>query len=132
MTRNKDFEKLNQKKINKIPSKALLEYQVNIVFDPRDKIFVARAPELENCHTHGRTPEEAISNAQEAIKLWIETAKEKKIPIPPPTNRRQFSGKFILRASSELHATLAKEAIRRGKSMNDLVVSLLKNSLAKT
>ena len=45
----------------------VLEYQVNIAFDPRDGIFVARVPELENCHTHGKTAEEALSNAREAI-----------------------------------------------------------------
>ena len=83
---------MNRKKINKISSKFLFEYQVNITYDPRDKIFIAQVPELENCHTHGRTPEEAISNAQEAIQLWIETAKEKKIPIPSSIHRRQFSG----------------------------------------
>ena len=35
----------------------VLEYQVNIAFDPKDKIYVARVPELDNCHTHGSTPE---------------------------------------------------------------------------
>lgn len=47
----------------------VLEYQVNIAFDPRDKIYVARVPELDNCHTHGATPEEALKNAKEAIEL---------------------------------------------------------------
>ena len=60
----------------------VLEYQVNLAYDPRDRIYVARVPELENCHTHRTTPEEALANAREAIELWLETAKEKKIPIP--------------------------------------------------
>ena len=102
-----------------------LEYQVNLSFDSRDNIYVARVPELENCHTHGATPEEAISNAKEAIELWLETAREQRIPIPEPLGRKKFSGKFVVRAPEELHATLAQEALRRGKSMNELAVELL-------
>jgi predicted RNase H-like HicB family nuclease len=111
--------------------KMALEYQVNIAFDPRDNIFVARVPELENCHSHGYTPEEALCNAQEAIELWLETAKKQKIPIPLPMSRRKFSGKFVLRTPEELHAHLAEESIRRGKSMNDFVVELLSDALKR-
>ena len=102
-----------------------LEYQVNVSFDPRDQIYVARVPELENCHAHGTTPEEAIQNAKEVIDLWLETAREKKIPIPEPMGRKKFSGKFVVRAPEDLHASLAQEALRRGKSMNELAVELL-------
>lgn len=102
-----------------------LEYQVNLSFDPRDSIYVARVPELENCHSHGTTPEEAIRNVKEAIDLWLETARNENIPIPEPLGRKKFSGKFVVRAPEDLHATLAQEALRRGKSMNELAVELL-------
>lgn len=102
-----------------------LEYQVNLSFDPRDSIYVARVPELENCHSHGDTPEEAIRNVKEAIDLWLETARDENIPIPEPLGRKKFSGKFVVRAPEDLHATLAQEALRRGKSMNELAVELL-------
>jgi len=106
-----------------------LEYQVNIVFDSRDNVYVARVPELENCHTHGSTPEEALRNAEEAIELWLETARDNDIDIPEPLSRKKYSGKFIVRTPEELHATLAQEALRRGKSMNELAVELLRKSL---
>ena len=108
-----------------------LEYQVNISYDSRDDIYVARVPELENCHTHGSTPEEAIKNAKEAIELWLETARERKIAIPEPLGRKKFSGKFVVRAPEDLHASLAKEALRRGKSMNELAVELLSKVLKR-
>jgi predicted RNase H-like HicB family nuclease len=109
-----------------------LEYQVNIAFDPRDKIYVARVPELENCHTHGATPEEALGNAKEAIELWIETAEKRRKPVPEPTSRKTFSGKFVLRMSPELHALLAKQALQSGKSMNELAEEILDSGLKKT
>ena len=117
------------KKVKKIE---VLEYQVNIAFDPRDKIYVARIPELENCHTHGATPEDALKNARDAIELWIETAEKRRKPIPEPTSRRKFSGKFVLRTSPELHAALAKQALQNGKSMNELAEEILDNALKKT
>ena len=110
----------------------VLEYQVNIAFDPRDKIYVARVPELENCHTHGSTPEEALTHAQEAIELWIETAQKRRKPVPEPMSRKKFSGKFVLRTTPELHAALAKHALQTGKSMNELAEELLGSGLKKT
>lgn len=109
----------------------VLEYQVNISFDPRDEIYVARVPELENCHSHGSSPEETLTNVREAIELWLETAKRKKIHIPDPVTRKTFSGKFILRTSPEMHADLVKKALQKGKSMNELAVELIDSGLRK-
>ena len=43
---------------------------------------------LPGCAAHGVSQEEALSNAQEAIGLWIETAQEFGEPVPEPTGRR--------------------------------------------
>jgi predicted RNase H-like HicB family nuclease len=53
-----------------------------------DQAFVAEVPELPGCAAHGTTQEAALANAQEAIALWIETAKEFGDPIPEPEGRR--------------------------------------------
>lgn len=109
-----------------------LEYQVTIVFDPRDKLYVARAPELENCHSHGGTPEEALTNIREAIELWVETAREQGTPIPEPVSKKKFSGKFVLRTSATLHAQLVQAALVHGMSMNDMVVEILEEKIKGT
>jgi predicted RNase H-like HicB family nuclease len=109
-----------------------LEYQVNVVFDPRDSIYVARVPELENCHTHGNTPEEAFTNAREAIELWTEAARENGIEIPPPVAKRKFSGKFVVRTPEKIHSELAQEAVKQGRSMNDLAVEYISDGLKRT
>lgn len=106
-----------------------LDYQINISYDSRDDIYVARVPELENCFSHGATPEKALRNIEEAIELWLETAKETGREIPQPLSRRKYSGKFIVRTPEDLHASLAQEALRRGKSMNELAVELLRKAL---
>ena len=108
-----------------------LNYQVNISYDPRDEIYVAKVPELENCHSHGMTPDEALANAREAVTLWLETARRRKIPIPEPLSKKKFSGKFLLRTPAALHAHLAKTALHCGKSMNEFTVELISEALRK-
>jgi len=40
---------------------------------------------------HGRTKSAAIANAEAAIELWIETAKEDGLPVPEPRGRLMFA-----------------------------------------
>ena len=49
---------------------------------------MAEVPELPGCAAHGPTQEAALASAQEAILLWIGTAKEFGDPIPEPKRRR--------------------------------------------
>ncbi len=53
-------------------------------WDPRDNIFVVTTPELPGCRTHGTSWEEAVMKAQEAVDLWINSARAHGDPIPPP------------------------------------------------
>lgn len=46
-------------------------------------------------------------------------------PIPPSTAGKKFSGKFLVRLSSDLHKKVAIMALSRGKSLNDFVVDAL-------
>ncbi|HDP24148.1 MAG TPA: type II toxin-antitoxin system HicB family antitoxin [Deltaproteobacteria bacterium] len=63
-------------------------YEVIIYWSDEDQTFVAEVPELPGCAAHGDTYESALSNAKQAIALWIETAKEFNDPIPSPKGRR--------------------------------------------
>lgn len=47
--------------------------------------FVALVPDLPGCMSDGATPQEALSNVQDAIECWIEAANEMGRPVPPPT-----------------------------------------------
>ena len=62
----------------------LPRYEVIITWSARDGAYVARALELPGCMAHGPTYEVALANIQEAMHLWIDTAMEDGIPIPPP------------------------------------------------
>lgn len=66
----------------------MLKYEVIIYWSSDDEAFVAEVPELPGCAAHGDTPEKALSQAQEAMRLWLETAEEFGDPIPEPKGRR--------------------------------------------
>jgi len=64
------------------------QYEVIIYWSSEDGSYVAEAPELPGCAAHGASHEEALANAQAAIRLWIETATEFGDPIPEQKGRR--------------------------------------------
>ncbi|MES1192564.1 MAG: type II toxin-antitoxin system HicB family antitoxin [Steroidobacter sp.] len=63
-------------------------YEVIIFWSDEDQLFVAEVPELAGCCAHGETAEQALAEAQEAITLWLETAREFGDSIPVPKGRR--------------------------------------------
>lgn len=64
------------------------KYETIIFWSEEDKSFVADVPELPGCMAHGASPDEALVNAQEAMQLWLDTAREFGDPIPEPKGRR--------------------------------------------
>ena len=55
-----------------------------IVEQDEDGIFVAEVPSLPGCLSDGRTRNEALSNVQDAIAIYLESLRAHDDPIPPP------------------------------------------------
>ncbi len=66
----------------------MIKYEVIIYWSEEDEAFVADVPELPGCAAQGSTQENALVNAQDAIRLWIDTAMEFGDPVPEPKGRR--------------------------------------------
>lgn len=64
----------------------MLQYQINIFWSDEDGMYVAAVPDLPGCSALGDTYEEALREAQVAISLRIDTAKEFGDPIPAPAS----------------------------------------------
>lgn len=64
------------------------KYELIIYWSNEDDLFVAEVPELPGCKAHGNTQEDALSNINQAIELWLETAKEFGDFIPQPKGRK--------------------------------------------
>lgn len=59
------------------------EYNYTIILErEEDGGYHAFCPTLPGCHTQGDTFDEAMENIKDAIKLYIESLKAHKEPIP--------------------------------------------------
>jgi predicted RNase H-like HicB family nuclease len=55
-----------------------------LVEPDEDGVFVAEVPSLPGCISQGKTREEALRNAQEAVQVYVESLAAHGDPIPPP------------------------------------------------
>ena len=52
------------------------KYSMIMSWSEEDQAYIISVPELPGCMADGKTPEEAVRNAEEVIELWIESARE--------------------------------------------------------
>lgn len=66
----------------------MTQYEVIIYWSAEDAAYVAEVPELAGCTAHGGSRTEALKNAEDAIDLWLDTAREFGDVIPVPKGRK--------------------------------------------
>jgi predicted RNase H-like HicB family nuclease len=60
--------------------KQILDFNV-IIEQDEDGIYIAQVPEIEGCHTQGKTREEVIERIKEAIEVCLEGDKDEIVPL---------------------------------------------------
>lgn len=60
--------------------KQVLDFTV-IIEQDEDGIYVARVPEIEGCHTRGKTLQEVLERIKEAIEVCLENDEEEVAPL---------------------------------------------------
>lgn len=110
-----------------------LPYKMEITPDPDEGGYVVSFPDLPGCVTCGDTMEEALQNASDAKRAWLEAALEQNIEIAEPESNDNYSGQFKLRIPKSLHRQLSEQSKKEGISMNQYCLYLLtKNNTAHT
>ena len=66
-------------------------YEIIMYWSSEDEAFIAEVPELPGCMAHGDTQEEALAHIKEAMRLWVDTAREFGEPIPEPRGRLMYA-----------------------------------------
>jgi len=67
------------------------KYEIIIFWSAEDNAFVAEVPELPGCMADGNSYQEALSNAEQIIQEWIDTANELGRPVPEPRGRLAYA-----------------------------------------
>ncbi|MCA9732909.1 MAG: type II toxin-antitoxin system HicB family antitoxin [Deferribacteres bacterium] len=100
-------------------------FNAKIEYDPDIDAFRGEILGLNGgADFYGKTPEELRKEFKLSLETFLDVCKEKGI-----TPTKNFSGKFNLRMSQELHNKIAVEAASSGKSINQWVVDTLTNSI---
>lgn len=101
-------------------------YKAKIEYDPEIDMFRGEILGLTGgADFYGKTPKELRAEFRRSLTVFLEVCKEK--GIEP---RRNYSGKFNLRISPELHEKLAIAAECEGKSINALAQEAISHRLA--
>lgn len=66
---------------------ALKGYPINILYNEADRGHIADIPDLDACSTFGKTPAEALKQAEVAKRACLAAARAEKKPIPKPRYR---------------------------------------------
>lgn len=80
------------------------KYEIIIYWSDEDQVFIAEVPELPGCMTHGETQTAALTNANEAIQGWIDTANKFGDPVPKPRGRQPACGPSKFKYKGQTHA----------------------------
>lgn len=67
------------------------KYEIITYWSEEDQAFIAEVPELPGCMADGETYVEAVKNAEQVIKEWIETAKSLGRQIPQSKGRLKYA-----------------------------------------
>jgi predicted HicB family RNase H-like nuclease len=73
----------------------------------------------------GPTASDAIAAVQQRVDELVEGMLARDEELPPSLRERHYSGRFVVRTSTALHARLTVEAIEQGVSLNQWVVQKL-------
>lgn len=62
-------------------------YHINVFWSAVDGCWIADVPDLKPCSAHGDTPAEAVAEAEIAIGLWLDVARDRGFSITEPRYR---------------------------------------------
>ena len=101
-----------------------MHYPVDLRWSEEDKAWIAEVYDLPGCMADGKTPAAAAKAAEDAVELWIETARNLGREVPEPSCN-DASGQLLLRMPKALHRCVRRAAEREGVSLNQYLVYLL-------
>jgi len=75
------------------------ERTYSLAIEPYEDGYLAYFPALPGCHTSGKTYEAAVSNAEEALALYLETRAEYGDDLPEETSHKPITLAVTVRTS---------------------------------
>ena len=100
-------------------------YKAVIMYDPETEKFRGEFIGLAGgADFYGTTIDELKTEGKKSLKVFLDICKEEGI-----NPHKEYSGKFNLRVSPDLHAEIAAKAAAEGKSLNKYVADILSEAI---
>ena len=115
--------------LTKFPSVPRYPFLMSILPPEEGGGYLIEFPDLPGCMSDGETIEETIENGKDAIRCWIETAKEFGDEIPKPGSAERFERHWIQQVSENVYTQLLEKAEQEGISLNALITEILSAGL---
>jgi predicted HicB family RNase H-like nuclease len=97
-----------------------------VEWSEEDQCYVGTCPGLMLGGVHGPVESEVYKELCRTVDEWLKIYKDDGDPLPAPTVRSNYSGKFVVRVGKEMHKELAIRAAREGQSLNSYCIRLMK------
>jgi predicted HicB family RNase H-like nuclease len=104
-------------------------YTYRAEWSPERGEYLGRCIELPWLKRWAPTLQEATAAVERTVDEYLAEQVADGCEVPAPLTERQYSGKFVVRTSPELHTRLAIEAAEQHVSMNHWVVQKLSGRL---
>ena len=103
----------------------MISYPAIIEYDSKDEAYNVSFPDLPGCFTFGKTIDEAMENAAEALSGYLESIDSRKVKIPEPSDQ---NGENIYRIEADTKVGFAiwlkKQREALGLSQSDIADQL--------
>jgi len=100
-------------------------YTYRVTWSEEDGEYVGLCAEFASVSWLAKTPRGAFSGIRTLVRGILRQMQAAGEPIPRPLSLRDYSGKFIVRVTPQLHRLLALQAAEADISLNRLVCSRL-------
>ncbi len=109
--------------------KTKARYLKLVEWSEEDQLYIGSIPGWLGACCHGDDEATVFQELSDILDEWLQLYESEGLPVPPATAQKTFSGKFQLRAGSDLHKLLSIRALESGESLNQLCVRVLKDAL---
>jgi len=100
-------------------------YQAKVEYDDDDAAFTGLVQNVrDTIHFEGASVEELRAAFEESVDFYLDACARDGVEPATP-----YSGRFVIRVSSELHGRLSETAHQAGKSLNAFVSEALHRSV---
>ncbi|HRQ41146.1 MAG TPA: toxin-antitoxin system HicB family antitoxin [Chloroflexota bacterium] len=98
-----------------------------VEWSDEDQCYVGRCPGLMLGGVHGDDEIKVYEELCEVVEEWLQIHGADNLPLPAFTTSRNYTGKFMLRISPELHERLTIKAMVAGDSLNNFCRKVLED-----